>query len=232
MPRETFPALTHVSSFGSSSVKCSYTARVVWLFFFLRINSTVELLIRSQKTQVQAQFHTCVSAGRRSWHMITVISYVHCGNTSPAEDEDFIMLCRDVSSLTCSWASPKALTQPVPVHEGLLEWAAQALALQGCCRALPGKSRSCSGLELLVALGRLKEKPRFKYWAGKCFHRSVFTSADSCCSASRGHWLSVSAFPSVELGHAMRGELANDVVTYQFHTYSSTVQANLFLRTG
>lgn len=91
-----------------------------FFFFFLRINSAVELLMRSQKTQVQAQFHTCVSAGRRSWHTIAVISYVHCGNTSPAEDEDFIMLCRDVSSLTCSWASLKALTQPVPVHEGLL----------------------------------------------------------------------------------------------------------------
>lgn len=49
-------------------------------FFSLRINSAVELLIRSQKTQAQAQFHTCGSAGRRSWHTITVISYVHCGS--------------------------------------------------------------------------------------------------------------------------------------------------------
>lgn len=46
------------------------------------MNSPMEMLTSSQKTQVQAQFHTCVSTEMRSWHTnaVTVIYYVYCGN--------------------------------------------------------------------------------------------------------------------------------------------------------
>lgn len=45
-----------------------------YFFFFnlILMNSPMEMLTKSQKTQVQAQYHTCVSTKMRSWHTIAV----------------------------------------------------------------------------------------------------------------------------------------------------------------
>lgn len=53
------------------------------------------MLTSSQKTQVQAQFHTCVSTRMRSWHMVAVtfLIFIEEMLNFPVEDEDFTQLC-------------------------------------------------------------------------------------------------------------------------------------------
>lgn len=69
-----FPALEAVLESAATLEELSDD--LIWLFF---MSSAVEMLTRSQRNQVQAQFHTCVSTKRSSWHTIaaTVIYYVY-----------------------------------------------------------------------------------------------------------------------------------------------------------
>lgn len=158
MPCEIFPVLTHVSSFGSCAGNCSYARRVVWWFCFIFMKSPVEMLTSSQKTQVQAQSHTCVSTRMRSWHMVAVTFLIFIEEMLNFQLKMRISLsCVYIHSLTCSWTSQNSSPQPVSARKGLPKWAVWAANLREYCRAMPGNSGSCSELALHLLLGRLKK---------------------------------------------------------------------------